>query len=76
MDQHSESDSKQKLNTSVFCNYVNVNLSAAYEQWQQTQQFCYNFNATLLSDQSAPSLLMYPTIDPQTLASIIAQVMA
>ena len=76
MNQHSESDSEQKLNTSVFCDYVNVNSSAAYEQWQQAQQFCYNFNATLFSDQPAPSLLMYSIIDPQTLASIVAQVMA
>ena len=75
MDQHSESDSKQKLNVSVFCDYINVNPSAVYEQWQQTQQFCYNLNTTLFSNQSASPLLMYPTIDSQTLASIIAQIM-
>ena len=75
MDQHSESNSEQKLNTSVFCDYINANLNAAYEQWQQAQQSCYNLNITLPSDQSAPTP-MYPTIDPQTLASIVAQVIA
>ena len=75
MNQHSESDPEQKLNTSVFHDYVNANPSAAYEQWQQAQQSCYNLNTTLLSDQPAP-MLMYPTIDPQTLASIVAQMMA
>ena len=74
MDQHSESDSKQELNISMFCDYVNANLNAAYEQWQQAQQSYYNFNTTPPSDQSAPPSLMYPTIDPQTLASIVAQV--
>ena len=74
MNQHPESDSKQKLNASVFHDYVNANPSAAYKQWQQAQQFCYNLNVTLLSDQPAP-LLMYLIIDPQTLASIVAQVM-
>ena len=74
MDQHSESDSKQKLNISIFHNYVNANPSAAYEQWQQAQQSHYNLNTTLPSDQPA-SMPMYPTIDPQTLASIVAQMM-
>ena len=74
MDQYSESDLKQKLNTSMFYDYVNVNSSAAYEQWQQAQQFCYNLNTTLPSDQPA-STPMYLTIDSQTLASIVAQVM-
>ena len=50
MDQHSESDPEQELNISVFCDYVNANSSAVYEQWQQTQQSCYNFNTTLFSD--------------------------
>ena len=59
----------------MFHDYINANPSAAYEQWQQTQQSHYNPNVTLLSDQSAPPLLMYPTIDPQTLTSIVAQVM-
>ena len=76
MDQHSESDPKQELNASAFHDYINANPSAAYEQWQQAQQFHYNFNITLSSDQSAPPSLMYPLIDPQTLASIVAQVMA
>ena len=31
MDQHSESDSEQELNISVFCDYVNANSSAVYE---------------------------------------------
>ena len=31
MDQHSESDSEQELNASVFHDYVNANSSAAYE---------------------------------------------
>ena len=75
MDQHSESDSEQELNTSMFHDYVNANSNATYEQWQQAQQFCYNPNATPLSDQPAPPLPMYSTIDPQTLASIVAQVM-
>ena len=34
MNQHSESDSEQELNTSVFYNYVNANFSATYKQWQ------------------------------------------
>ena len=76
MDQHPESDPEQELNTSVFCDYVNANPSAAYEQWQQAQQSRYNLNVTLPSDQPAPPPLMYPIIDPQTLASIVAQVMA
>ena len=76
MDQHLESNPKQELNASAFCDYVNANSSAAYEQWQQTQQFCYNLNITLPSDQPAPPLPMYSIIDPQTLASIVAQVMA
>ena len=59
----------------MFHNYINVNPSAAYEQWQQTQQFHYNLNTTLLSNQPGPPLLMYPIIDPQTLASIVAQMM-
>ena len=59
----------------MFCDYVNVNSSAAYEQWQQAQQFCYNLNITLPSNQPAPPLPMYLTIDPQTLASIVAQMM-
>ena len=50
MDQHSESDSEQELNTSMFHDYVNVNPSAIYEQWQQAQQFCYNLNVTPSSD--------------------------
>ena len=75
MDQHSESDSEQELNISMFCDYVNANPSAIYEQWQQTQQFCYNFNVTLSSDQPVSPLLMYLIIDFQTLVSIIAQVM-
>ena len=75
MDQHPESDLEQELNTSVFHDYVNANSSAAYEQWQQAQQSCYNLNITPFSNQPAPPLLMYPTIDPQTLASIIAQMM-
>ena len=75
MNQYSESDSEQELNTNMFCNYVNANSNAAYKQWQQAQQFCYNFNTTLLSNQSASPLLMYFIIDPQTLVSIIAQVM-
>ena len=75
MNQHSESDSKQELNTSTFYDYINANSSAVYEQWQQAQQFHYNSNTTLLSDQPAPSP-MYPIIDPQTLANIVAQVMA
>ena len=37
MNQHSESNSEQKLNINVFCDYVNVNFSAVYEQWQQAQ---------------------------------------
>ena len=32
MDQHLEYDPKQELNTSVFHNYVNANLNAAYKQ--------------------------------------------
>ena len=76
MDQHPESDPKQELNTSVFHDYINANPSAAYEQWQQAQQSCYNPNVTPPSDQPAPPPLMYLTIDPQTLASIVAQVMA
>ena len=75
MNQHPESDSEQELNVSMFCDYVNANPSAAYEQWQQAQQSHYNLNATLPSDQPAPTP-MYPTIDSQTLASIVAQVMA
>ena len=75
MNQHSESDSEQELNTSVFHDYINANPSATYEQWQQAQQSCYNLNTTLFSDQPAPPLPMYPTINPQTLASIVAQVM-
>ena len=75
MNQHSKSDPKQKLNTSVFHDYVNANSSAAYEQWQQTQQSCYNSNITSLLNQSAPPLPMYLIIDPQTLTSIVAQVM-
>ena len=74
MDQHPESNPKQKLNASVFCDYVNANPSAAYEQWQQAQWSCYNPDTTLPSDQPVPTL-MYPIIDPQTLASIITQVM-
>ena len=74
MNQHSESDPEQELNTSIFCDYVNSNFSAAYKQWQQTQWFCYNLNITLPSNQSAPTL-MYFIIDSQTLASIVAQVM-
>ena len=74
MNQHSESDPEQKLNTSIFCDYNNANSSAAYKQWQQAQWSHYNPNATLPSDQPAPTP-MYPTIDPQTLASIVAQVM-
>ena len=72
MDQHLESDFKQKLNTSTFYDYINVNFNAVYKQWQQTQQFHYNFNVTLFSNQSSSSLLMYFTINPQTLASIVA----
>ena len=75
MDQHSESNPKQELNASVFHDYINANSNAIYEQWQQAQQSCYNFNAILLSNQSAPPLLMYSIIDSQTLASIIIQVM-
>ena len=75
MNQHSESDPEQKLNANVFCDYVNANSSAAYEQWQQAQQSHYNFNTTLPSDQSAPSLPMCFIIDSQTLISIVAQVM-
>ena len=75
MNQHPESNPKQKLNTSMFHDYINVNLSAAYEQWQQAQQSHYNLNTTLSSDQPAPPSLMYPIIDSQTLASIIAQMM-
>ena len=73
MDQHSESDPEQKLNVSIFHNYVNANLNATYKQWQQAQQFCYNLNITSFSNQPA-SMLMYSIIDPQTLASIVAQV--
>ena len=76
MDQHSESDPEQKLNASAFHDYINANPSAAYEQWQQAQQSHYNPNITPPSDQPAPPPPMYPTIDPQTLASIVAQVMA
>ena len=75
MDQHPESDPKQKLKISVFHDYVNANSSAAYKQWQQAQQFHYNFNTTSPSNQPAPPLPMYLTIDPQILASIVAQVM-
>ena len=50
MDQHPESDPEQELNASMFYDYVNANPSAAYEQWQQAQQSCYNLNVTLLSD--------------------------
>ena len=75
MDQHPESNSEQKLNTSMFYDYINANLSAVYKQWQQAQQSHYNPNITLFSDQSAPPLSIYSTIDPQTLASIVAQVM-
>ena len=64
MDQHSESDPEQKLNASVFCDYVNANPSAAYKQWQQAQQSCYNFNTTSFSDQSAPPSPIYSIIDP------------
>ena len=73
MNQHSESDPEQELNASVFYNYVNAIFNAVYKQWQQTQQFCYNLNITLLSDQLAPPLSMYLLIDSQTLASIVAQ---
>ena len=59
----------------MFHDYVNANFSAIYEQWQQTQQFYYNPNTISPSDQSAPTP-MYPTIDPQTLTSIVAQMMA
>ena len=75
MNQHLESDPEQELNVNVFYNYVNTNSSAAYKQWQQAQQSHYNFNITPPSDQPVPPLLMYFTIDPQTLASIVAQVM-
>ena len=75
MDQHPESDPEQELNASMFHDYVNANPSATYEQWQQAQQSHYNPNTTSPSDQPAPPLLMYLTIDPQTLASIVAQVM-
>ena len=34
MNQHSESDSEQKLNASAFHDYINVNFSVIYEQWQ------------------------------------------
>ena len=50
MDQHSESDLKQKLNISVFHDYINANSNAAYKQWQQAQQFYYNLNAIPFSD--------------------------
>ena len=76
MDQHSESDLKQKLNISIFYDYINANPNAAYEQWQQAQQFHYNLNTISFSDQPAPPLLIYPIIDSQTLASIVAQMMA
>ena len=72
MNQHSESNPEQKLNASVFCDYVNANPSAVYEQWQQAQQSHYNLNITLPSDQLASPPLMYPIINPQTLASIVA----
>ena len=75
MNQHPESNPKQKLNISVFHDYVNVNSSAAYEQWQQAQQSHYNLNITLFSDQSAPPSSMYSIIDSQTLTSIVAQMM-
>ena len=76
MNQHSESDFEQELNISVFYDYINANSSAVYKQWQQIQQFCYNSNTILPSDQPAPPSPMYPIIDPQTLASIVAQIMA
>ena len=75
MNQHPESDPKQKLNISAFYDYINANPNAVYEQWQQAQQSYYNLNITSPSDQPAPPLLMYPLIDSQTLASIIAQIM-
>ena len=71
MNQHPESNPEQKLNASVFHDYINANPSAIYKQWQQAQQFCYNSNTTLPSDQPVPSLPMYFTIDSQTLASIV-----
>ena len=74
MNQHSKSDSKQKLNINVFCDYVNANSNAVYEQWQQAQQSHYNLNIISLSDQSTPSSPMYFIINSQTLTSIIAQV--
>ena len=76
MDQHSESDLKQKLNASMFYDYINANSSAVYKQWQQAQQSHYNLNITLPSNQSVPPPPMYLTIDSQTLASIVAQMMA
>ena len=75
MNQHSESDPEQELNVNVFCDYINANSSAVYKQWQQAQQFCYNFNITSFSNQSAPPLLMYPIMNFQTLASIVTQMM-
>ena len=75
MNQHLESDSKQELNISVFYDYVNANSSAVYKQWQQAQQSYYNLNATSPSNQPALPLSMYFTIDPQTLVSIITQMM-
>ena len=75
MNQHSEFDLEQKLNISAFHDYINANPSATYKQWQQAQQSHYNFNIISPSDQPA-STPMYLIIDPQTLASIVAQMMA
>ena len=62
----------------MFCEYVNANPDAAYEQWQQAQQQAQqtHFTANVTSSSLNQSSHMYITLNPQALIIMIAQIVA
>ena len=78
MNQNSEPQPDQELNTNAFCEYINANPDATYEQWQQAQQQAQQTcsTANVISSSSNQSLPMYITLNPQALTTMIAQIVA
>ena len=76
MNQNSEPQPDQELNVNTFHEYVNANLKAAYEQWQQAQQQAQQTRSTanVISLSLNQFSLMYITLDPQALTIMIAQI--
>ena len=78
MNQNPEPQPDQELNANTFCEYINANPDATYEQWQQAQQqaqqthFITNVTPSSLN-QSSP---MYTTRDPHALTIMRAQIVA